>query len=91
MVSDLELGSFTDSFFNKARYVLSYYVIINMSHVYMPIKVYRSMMMTEFCIINTLFLSYVFTYPYALNGWLLMIYEIGVIVKIKLNDLIGDY
>ena len=76
------MGLFSDSTGLKLRYILSYILMMNISYFSMPVKVYRSMMMTEFYIYNTLFLSYTYTYPCSYRLVLLITYELAILVSL---------
>ena len=91
MIKNMQLGCYSDSLFLKARYLFTYLLMMNASYILMPIIPYRSMMLTEFYIYNTLFLTYSFTYPYFYREFLLLIYEIAIFVYFKLSFLFLDY
>lgn len=85
LAKDLQLGVFKNSTVSKFRYIMSYFLVANVSFFTMPIKTYQSMIMTEFYIVNIVFLTYTFTYPLSYSQLLQLVYELLILVIINNN------
>lgn len=83
---DLMIGISYDSILMKMRFISSYILVVFICNLLMPIIQYKSMVMTEFFIVNFIFISYILTYPCIYNVLLHLVYEIAVLVSTHVSS-----
>lgn len=81
--NEITIGINFDNMFMKMRFLASYVLVILICNLTMPILQCRSMVMTEFFIINFVFLSYILTYPCIYSTLIHLLYEFAILVIIS--------